>query len=513
MKMEPIIKSFKELWGKLSMPMRIGGGVLVLGVFLSLMFIALFSSTDYQPLYTNLTPEDAASIVTVLRDNGIPYELSDNGSTIHVPAEHVYETRLTLASQGLPKGGVVGFEIFNTTRLGETESDRELRYLVALQGELTRTIKELSEVQDARVHIVLPRRSLFIQESQPSTASVLLTLKPGVTLSKKQVLGITHLLSTSVEGLLPENITIIDNRGNVLSDSLSLLETIDSDLIVQRIQIESAYERQLSNTLTAMLERVYGVGKVVALVNVELDFDINEQYSEIYQAPTPDGGLIRSEQTYREEFTGSTYSAIGIPGVESNVPGYVGLDDSDRVDEYSKVDSVLNYELNRIERRYNSTPGSIKRLGVAVWINGELTEEQLESIESSIIGAIGLQLERGDQISVNSIPFRDDFMSLATQDLSSVPSQNLTLLYIILVILVLAVIVLSVIFYQRKKKLQEELLAAGQEVQADDEDELFEQPLTAEEKLRLNISKRLREQALDKPEEFAQMLRTWLLND
>lgn len=507
--MEPIINSFKDLWGKLSLPMRLGGGVLVFGVFFSLIFFALFSSTDYQPLYTSLTPEDAASIVSVLRENNIPYQLSENGSTILVSENQVYETRLTLANQGLPRGGIVGFEIFNSTRLGETEGDRELRYVVALQGELTRTIKGINEVADARVHIVLPRRSLFIQESQPSTASVLLTLNPGVTLSSKQVRGISHLLATSVEGLAPENITIVDNRGNVLSELTGLLGDLDSSLIAQRIEIERAYERQLSNSLTAMLERIYGIGKVVTLVNVELDFDISEEYSEIYGAPSRDGGLIRSEQVLNEQFTGTSYSALGIPGVDSNVPGYVGVDGSDNQSEYSKHDSVINYELNRTERRSNYSPGSIKRLGVSVWINGELTDSQLQSIETSVTGAIGIKLERGDQISINSVPFEDDFMSLAATDVQYAPNKGLLWIYIMLAIMFVLLVFAGISLYRRSKA-QQELPVAME----DDELDLLEtRSLSPEEKLRKNITQRLKEQAIERPDEFARMLRGWLTED
>ncbi|MGB3985999.1 MAG: flagellar basal-body MS-ring/collar protein FliF, partial [Limnochordia bacterium] len=167
--METLITSLKETWNKLSVRTRIAGGVIAAVVFISLLLIAVFSGTDYQPLYTNLDLSDAGAIINVLNENNIPYRLADNGSSVLVPAESVYQTRLTLAAQGLPAGGVVGFETFNTTRLGETEADRQLRYRIALEGELTRTIRALDEVEDARVHLVIPPSSLFIRETQPST--------------------------------------------------------------------------------------------------------------------------------------------------------------------------------------------------------------------------------------------------------------------------------------------------------------------------------------------------------
>ena len=161
--MSTVLSSLRDTWGKLSRPMQIGAITLVLGVFALLVFITLFSNVDYEVLFANLQPEDAAAVVTALQERGTPYQLAENGTAVLVPADQVLETRIALASGGLPAGGVVGFEIFNSTRIGETEADRQLRYQWALQGELTRTIRQINAVQDARIHIVLPQRSLFIR--------------------------------------------------------------------------------------------------------------------------------------------------------------------------------------------------------------------------------------------------------------------------------------------------------------------------------------------------------------
>ena len=170
--MNSILESIKETWGKLSRPIQVAVGIFVLGVFLSLVLLGIFSRTDYQVLFSGLDAEDAGAVIAALQDRGTSYQLADGGTTVLVPQEEVFETRIALASSGVPTGGVVGFEIFNTTRLGETEADRQLRYQWALQGELTRTIRQINEVADARIHIVLPKRSLFVQESQ-TPASVL----------------------------------------------------------------------------------------------------------------------------------------------------------------------------------------------------------------------------------------------------------------------------------------------------------------------------------------------------
>ncbi len=499
--MMTFFNSFIESWNNLPRKIRIGSGLAVTAVFVSLVLFALLASPKYQPLFTDLAPDDAAAILGVLQDNGISYMISDNGSTISVPDGLVHETRLSLASQGLPRGGVVGFEIFSTTRLGETEADRQLRYLWALQGELTRTIRELSEVQDARIHIVIPRRSLFIQESQPSTASVLLHLNPGVRLSNQQVKGITHLVATSVEGLVPENITIVDNRGNVLS-SISALTELDGRLIAERLELERSFEKDLEVSITAMLERLYGYGKVVARVNADLDFDTQEEFHELYEAPTRDGGLVRSQQTLSEISRGDQTTG-GVVGVESNIPGYVG--DNQQNTEYERHESLLNYELNRIERRHSSAPGSVRRLSVSVWINGDLTTAQLETVENSVAQASGLRIDRGDQIVVNSIPFETDFIAVTTEPTSLPEAQTPWLLLVV----GFGIALLGFVLYIRRSRTKNEDVPQIDLMASDEEEE----PVTAEQQAQMKTKQRLESLAQEKPQEFAQLVKAWLLEE
>lgn len=504
--MESLLNSLKESWNKLSPRTRIVGGVISLIVFFSIIIFALFSSSDYHLLYTNLDLNDAAAVVDVLRENGISYKLNDNGSSILVPADLVYETRLTLASQGLPQGGVVGFETFETTRLGETEADRQLRYRIALEGELIRTIRGIQEVEDARVHLVIPTRSIFINESQPSKASVLLTLKPGVVLSNQQVRGITHLLATSVERLSPENITIVDNRGNVLSDFMNTAD-LDGNIVSQRFELETAFEKQLAADVTAMLERIYGYGKVVTLVNVELNFDTIEQYNELFTAPQRDTGLVRSQQSYSEVYLDSTAAAQGVAGAQSNIPGYVELESQDSP-AFSKQESIINYELNRTEIHRSTPPGSIKNLSVSVWINGELPQVEIENIETSVINSLGMKLERGDLISVNSVPFETDFRLISADEFIK---DTLSYKWIYLTLIVLSALLLITIVIRRvlKRKYQPQVAASVDYIDEHAEDKR----LSPEEKAKLDTITRLRQYVNEKPKEFAQMLRSWLMDE
>lgn len=503
--MNSILESIKETWGKLSRPIQVAVGIFVLGVFLSLVLLGIFSRTDYQVLFSGLDAEDAGAVIAALQDRGTSYQLADGGTTVLVPQEEVFETRIALASSGVPTGGVVGFEIFNTTRLGETEADRQLRYQWALQGELTRTIRQINEVADARIHIVLPKRSLFVQESQDATASVLLQLRPGAQLTAGQVRAISNLVATSVEGLTPENVTIVDSRGNVLnSPSMMDLGSHVSD----RFEMQWAYEQQLENSVVAMLERIYGFGNVVARVNAVLDFARLEQYNETFSPINRGEGLVRSTQNFEESYTGTSTGAGGVPGVDSNVPGYVFVEQGGGTTEWDRREATTNYELNRTETWTTTLPGEVKNLAVSVWINGDLTPAQLASVEESVARATGLRLDRGDSVYVASVPFE---VSPFVGDVPALEASGVPLYVVIVLGVLLLLAVLFLALRKRRSELEEVPLAAGLDIIVDDE--LPERELTPEERERLAIRKQIEKFAEEKPEEVASLMRTWLVED
>ncbi len=308
-----------EMWNRLRAQvseivagMSVGRRVAVIAI-LGLVIIGLAyigwraANPPYATLFSRLSPEDAGEIVAVLRDNGVPYRLSDNGTTLMVPDDLVYETRLALAGQGLPRGGVVGFEVFLETALGATDFDRQVRYNMALQGELTRTIREINGVLDARVHIVMPERRLFARDERPATASVFLQLRPGFQLNANQVRGIAHLIARSVEGLEPENITIVDNWGQVLSDVLrpDSIGLVDGAGLATRLELQRAYERELELRAQTMLETVYGQGRAIVRVNAELNFDMEEERQDLFEPVVRNEGVVRSSQIFEEESRGA----------------------------------------------------------------------------------------------------------------------------------------------------------------------------------------------------------------
>lgn len=506
--MKNILDSIKETWGKLSRSMQIGVGIFVLGVFILLILLALFSRTEYHVLFSNLEPEDAGAVVTALQERGTDYRLADGGTSILVAEDDVFETRIALATSGMPTGGVVGFEIFNSTRLGETEADRQLRFQWALQGELTRTIRQMSEIADARIHIVLPKRSLFVQESQPATASVLLELRPGSQLSKGQVRGIANLVSSSVEGLSPDNVTIVDSKGNVLN-APSMAE-IGGD-VTDRFEMQWLYEQQLEKSIVAMLERIYGYGNVITRVNATLDFAYLEEYSEVFTPINRDEGLVRSHQSSEESYRGTTSGVGGVPGVESNVPGYVFAENDGDSVEWERSEGTTNYELNRKETRSTVLPGGVRNINVSVWINGDLDPTQLESIQESVTQVTGLRVNRGDSIYVASVPFETS--PFLGEEITPDVVHGIPLHWVLALVLIFILITVALVVRARRVRIQEETLAASLDIVVDDEEPVFEEELTEEEIERRNIRKMIMELAKEKPEEVALLMKTWLIDE
>ncbi len=380
----------------------------IVGISAVILLITWAQAPTYQVLYTNLQPQDAGAIVAKLQEMKIPYKT--NATSILVPAEKVYDLRLQLASMGLPRGGGVGFEIFDKMGFGTTEFVQKINLKRALQGELARTIRSLQEVQECRVHLSIPERSIFTTEQEPASASVLLKLYPGVRLSKKQIVGITHLVASAVEGLEPENVTIIDDRGNVLStkeDEVAMLTT-------SQLEYQRAVEKDLEKRVVSILEPVVGKGKVRAKARVNIDFTKIEETKEFFD---PDGQVVRSEQKLVEQK--NTPSPQGVPGVQSNLPGKsttrAGVFSSGSV----KQTQTINYEISKVVSHVIAPVGKIKRLSIAVIVDGKYTkdksgkekyvprsEEEIANYEDLIKKAVGFSEERGDEIKVLNMPFK-----------------------------------------------------------------------------------------------------------
>ncbi len=389
--------------------------VLVVSIAGMLLLFSWLQKADYQVLYSNLSEGDAGKIVQELRAKKIPYELGAGG-TILVPIDSVYNLRLQLAAEGLPQGSGVGFEIFDKTSITTSEFIQKINYRRALEGELARTIQSLSEVLRCRVHLVIPKRTIYAwQENTPETsAAVLLSLTPGRTISNTQAEGIRLLVSSSVEGLNANSITVMDNRGNLLTKPA---DDNAISLSSGQMEHEQSFEKNISTKILAILEPLVGKGKVKAKVSASFDFTRSEKTEERFD---PEGAVIKSEQKSTEKST--TGGTGGIPGGAANLPG-AGTQQRGPQRESQKSDEVINYETTKTITRVITSPTTLDRISVATIIDGITAAQQgtvkdpekytlrsddsIKYYEDLVKKAIGFSSERGDEITVIVMPFEE----------------------------------------------------------------------------------------------------------
>ncbi|MGQ9646117.1 MAG: flagellar basal-body MS-ring/collar protein FliF [Thermodesulfobacteriota bacterium] len=378
------------------------------------------SQPDYQVLFSNLSPDDAGEMTSKLKEKKIRFQLTQGGTTLLVPRDQVYDLRLSLAAEGLPKGGGVGFEVFDRTNLGITDFVQKLNYQRALQGELGRTIKQIKEIEHVRVHIVAPKESVFIEEQKKPTASVFLKTRSGTTLSPSQVEGIVHLVASAVEGLEPGNITVIDTWGKILSKRNDT--TPVGQLSTAQLEYQRNLEENLKKKVQGMLEEVLGPSKAIARVSAEIDFQQIDITEERYDPTT----ILRSEQRNTERSSSRSGAerkaeslAEGKTAGPKTAPASsfpVSTNSSERNHE------IRNYEISRINKHIKTPVGQVKRLSAAVIVDGNYKEgtdakgnrekqyvprsaEELKSLENIVKKAIGYSEERGDQVEVTTMPF------------------------------------------------------------------------------------------------------------
>ncbi len=403
---------------------------LVVGLFL------WSSSPDYRVLFSNLSEKDAGAVTAALQQMNIPYQ-TEAGGTLLVPSSQVYDLRFKLAAQGLPKGGSVGFELMDSAKLGMTQFQEQVTYQRGLEGELSRTIQSLSPVESARVHLAIPKPSVFIRDKQAPSASVLVNLHPGRVLDPGQVQSIVHLVSSSVPELSPKHVTVVDQAGNLMTakSDAGAIQGLDAGQLDYVRQMETYYSQRIE----AIVSPIVGQGNVKAEVRADLDFSQSEATSETYKPnPTPDAQAIRSQQSV-EDTNGAANQAQGVPGALSNQPpgpatapttapaganagpnvaagGLAGAGGS------SRKENTVNFELDKTIRHVKDSVGRVKRLSVAVVVNyraaipgpeGEpgkptpLTAQELEQINNLVKEAMGFSQERGDTVNVVNAAFTE----------------------------------------------------------------------------------------------------------
>lgn len=402
----------KNLWTARSMTQQmLIGGLAVLLVAAFVGGIIYMNQPDYKVLYTKLSNEDAAKVVNLLKASKEPYRLEDNGQTVLVQSERVYDLRLKVASEGNLHGQGIGFEIFDDVKIGQTDFVQHINYQRALQGELARTISELPKIENARVHLVVPKKSLFIEEQTQPSASVLLQLKEkDAKLEPKEVQGIVNLVTMAVEGLDKKRITITDQNGQ------PLYQPADEDtagMNTTQLEFKAQMERKIERRIEELLAPIVGPQKIIARVNTDLDFSHKTIKKELFN---PDGQVVRSESRSEETVAGRANLDGAAPEANFRGDGFTGTQSSQ---DSSRETRTTNYEINREEQQIVSPVGELKRLGVAVIVDGTYTkdektgqmtfvprsEEEMARIKSLVQSAVGFDGDRGDSIEVSNIAF------------------------------------------------------------------------------------------------------------
>ncbi len=463
----PVINQIIQIYSSMPLSRKMVIGAVVCMVILG--FAGMFfwaNKIDYQTLYTGLSSEDAAAIVEKLKELKIKYELAGNGSVVRVPAEKLYDVRLSLAAVGLPKGGNVGYELFDETDFGTTEFVQQLNYKRALQGELSRTIKEFREVEDARVMIVTPKESVFVEDSKPPSASVLLKLKS--ELSQEKISAVVHLVASSLEDMTPDLVTVVDTKGRVLSRKTSESEKL-GEVTTTQFKYKNAFELNLGKQIQTMLEQIVGSGKAIVRVTADMDFDQVDMNEELYD---PDVSVVRSKQNIIETVNKSEGPGE-ISSVNPVVPPSGGPSSTQTNEKNEKQDETVNYELNRTIRKTTKPVGMLKRLSVATVLDGTYTmeadqtgktirkynarsDEELNQFRKIVQNAMGYSEDREDQITVESFPFDhvEDFEQEGFDWQSLFQQYGRSITNILLVFLLFLFVVLPLLKTMREIKVK-----------------------------------------------------------
>uniref|UniRef100_A0A7C4PXA8 Flagellar M-ring protein n=1 Tax=Bellilinea caldifistulae TaxID=360411 RepID=A0A7C4PXA8_9CHLR len=439
--MVPLQNQFLNYWKKQSQSQRIVIISLLLAALILVPVLINWANTpSYSVAYSGLSENDAAQIVQKLDENRIPYRLRDSG-TILVASDQVYEVRLRMAREGLPKSGTVGYELFSGNTLGMTEFTQKINYQRALEGELERTIGSLEAVEAVRVHVVRPERTLLSSEQSPTTASITIKERVGQALDAAQVRAITHLVASSVEGLQPENVVVVDSNGNLLAGGGNEAGSLSAVTDNQRAA-EQAAAAEIRKQVQLMLDRTLGPNRAVVQAAVAMDWTQREIVSNtMEQQPTP---VVRSSQKIVENYTTSGAVEGGVPGADSNLPTPLPpVTGENGAMTYSRSEETINYEVSQVESREVQAPGRISRISVSVMVDG-VDAQSVEMVKAAVAAAAGVNEARGDEVVVQSMPFDRTYYEQQAAEMAQAEQTNL---YIQIGLAAAAVILLSALIF------------------------------------------------------------------
>ena len=541
------LQKFIQKFNELPLSKKIMIFSVLLFVMTVLVIFASYKGVgNYVPLYYNIPLEQSGEIIDFLKKNRIEFKVDDRTGTIKVPKSQVYEVRMMLAKAGIPGSAEVGFEIFDKTKFGVTEFVQKINYMRAVQGELARSIETIKGIKSARVHIVRPKESLFKDEQNPPTASVIITYKPGYrTLKPEQIKAIVNLVANSIEGMKPENVVVIDNFGTVLTDMLEEEENL-TEGAQKKIEYKKKIERYYQKEIQSMLERVVGKGKVVVRVNADLDFTKMKQTQELFD---PENVAERSHEKSSEKIFNEKKTKGGIPGVVSNVPSVMAQQTqqsgkANLIPIKEKNHEIVNYEISKTVSHIEKPVGVIKRLSVAVLVDGEYKEvkegkkkvkkyvprspEEMKVLKEIVKKAIGFDPKRKDQIEIANVAFsykdieelnkaikKQEMMSLIMLGLK----YGLTIILILVIFLFVFKPFLKVLFERIQppeiigeipktvEELEKEITKKGRLVEEEvGEEEIGKEP----KKKKVSAKEKVIKIVEQDPEKAARLIKEWL---
>jgi len=491
----------REMWEGLDRNKKIavagGGGGVILLIFLLLSLSGGEAEVSYLPLYTDLDLKEAGELTGRLQEMNQHFKLGGDGTVVMVPEEDRLRLRTALAAEGYPKTGLIGYEVFDEVPLGMTDFLQKVKSRQSLEGELRRTILQLEQVEDVRLHVVIPEPSLFTDREKPTTASILLKLRPRMNLTREQILGIQRLMAHSVEGLDPRNITVLDNAGNMLSEEEDPL----ARLTTKQLEVQRNVEKYLEARTQKMLDQVLGPDQALVRVSAELNFDQEETTVENYD---PQNTVLRSEERTEES----------------------------SAEAGTRESSVANYEINKTIRRITGAVGSIKRISASLMVNDRVydfdatvdednpqfrqrTPEELDEVARIVRGALGFSGIRGDQLEISKLMFAIQDIKVQAEKKRKGEEREELITSIVLnvakgIAIVIALLVLRAIIGAIGRGVaREEEIAMEAQRELEQEESAEELPETPHEIILGRIAQLISE----RPEDAAKLIRTMLIEE
>jgi flagellar M-ring protein FliF len=433
-----------DFWDKQKPTQRV---ILIAAAVLVVVMVPVLITWATQPTYSvaygGLDESDAGAIVEQLKTMGVSYKLQ--GTTILVPSDKLYDVRLQIANAGLPKGSSSGYELFDKSSLGMTEFTQRITYQRAIEGELERTIGSLDTVQAVRVHIVQPEKTLLASEQAPTTASITIQEKPGRQLDAGQIRAITYMTANAVEGLTPENVVVVDTNGVVLASGTSDGSSGSISQVDSRRAAEMAAASDVQKKVKALLDTALGPNKSVVQASVRLDWSDQEITTTTFQ-PTPNA--IRSSQKTTESYTLDNTGTGGVAGAVSNlptpVPAATTAAGTTSPTLYQRAEETVNYEVAQVENHQIIKPGMVDNISLSVLVDGIADQQQLQTLQTAIAAAAGIDQKRGDQISVQSLAFDQTYKKTQDEELAVADRSRIITL---VAEIVLGLLVLAALFW------------------------------------------------------------------